>query len=261
MKWMLTSHVKKLPRLKSPVLIEGMPGIGNVGKVAMDFIIEETKAEKIYDVFSYDLPHSVFINEDNLIELPTISLYFKKSKKADLLFLAGDVQPVNERSCYEFSEEMLDIFMKFGGKELITLGGIGLPVVPKKPKVYCTGNSKEMIKRYCEGTGVESRLYGIVGPIMGVSGVLLGLAKRRKMPAISLLAETYGHPMYLGIKGAREIVDVLNKKLQMGLNIKNIDKEVKEIEEGIEKRFIAAGKAPQIGKGKAKAGPETSYIG
>ena len=218
MKWTLTSYVKKLPKLKSPVLIEGMPGIGNVGKVAMDFIIEETKAEKIYDIFSYDLPHSVFINEDNLIELPTISMYFKKSKKADLLFLAGDVQPVNERSCYEFSEEMLDIFMKFGGKELITLGGIGLPVVPKKPKVYCTGNSKEMIKRYCEGTGVESRLYGIVGPIMGVSGVLLGLAKRRKMPAISLLAETYGHPMYLGIKGAREIVDVLNKKLQMELN-------------------------------------------
>jgi len=263
MKWTLTSYVKKLPKLKSPVLIEGMPGIGNVGKVAMDFIIEETKAEKIYDIFSYDLPHSVFINEDNLIELPTISMYFKKSKKADLLFLAGDVQPVNERSCYEFSEEMLDIFMKFGGKELITLGGIGLPVVPKKPKVYCTGNTKKIIDEY-KSDLVSNKLYGVVGPIVGVSGLLLGLASRRKIEAITFLAETYGHPMYLGIKGAKEILKVLNKQLSLSLDINKLDKEIKDIEsEIIKKTGQISDVTNQIAlkKLQKKLGKDVDYIG
>jgi len=32
-------HIGKKPRLKSPILIEGLPGIGNVGKVTVDFVI------------------------------------------------------------------------------------------------------------------------------------------------------------------------------------------------------------------------------
>lgn len=266
MKWTVTRHKKSIPALKAPILIEGLPGIGNTGKVAIDFITEETKAEKLYELFSYDLPHSVFINEENLVELPSISLYFKKTKKRDLLLLAGDVQPTNERSSYEFSEKVLDIFQQLKGKEIITLGGIGLPTIPKKPKVYCTGNSKEIIKRYSEGTNIENRLYGVVGPIMGVSGILLGLAKKRNIQAISLLAETYGHPMYLGIRGAREVVKVLNKVLSIDLNMKNIDREVKEIEENIEKKTAGFEQKPsQISKLKTKMSPDggydVSYIG
>ncbi len=41
--------------------------------------------------------------------------------------------------------------------------------------------------------GVQTDLYGIVGPIVGVSGLLLGLADK-KSNAIAILAETYGHP-------------------------------------------------------------------
>ena len=37
----------KVPKLNKPVLIEGLPGIGNVGKVSVDFVVEELKASKI----------------------------------------------------------------------------------------------------------------------------------------------------------------------------------------------------------------------
>ena len=105
--WKATSHVKKLPKLNKPVLIEGLPGIGNVGKVAVDFLIEELKAKKLYTLFSYTLPHSVFVNEKNLVELPDITMYYKQRKgKKDLLFLTGDVQPIDEVSSYQFSERM-----------------------------------------------------------------------------------------------------------------------------------------------------------
>ena len=66
-----------IPRLNSPIMVVGLPGIGNVGKVAIDFMIDEMDAKKIYEVSSYSFPHSVFVNEENLVELPKVELYYK----------------------------------------------------------------------------------------------------------------------------------------------------------------------------------------
>src|SRR3989338_5226179 len=135
-----------IPELKNPILLEGLPGIGNVGKIAIDFVIEELKAKKIYSLFSYTFPHSVFVNDNDLVELPSIELYYKKGKQ-DLLILTGDVQPVDEVSSYEFCEKVIELAKNLGSKEIITTGGIGLSSVPEKVRVFVTGNSKQIIKK------------------------------------------------------------------------------------------------------------------
>jgi uncharacterized protein len=262
--WEIKQVAKILPKLDSCIMIAGLPGIGNVGKVAVDFMIEELKAEKAFEFFSYSLPHSVFVNEKNLIELPTISMYCKKGsgKRPDLLFIAGDVQPINEESCYSLSEAALGVFKKLGGSQVVTIGGIGLPSVPKKPKVYCTGTDKAVVESFLV-TGVEKTLYGVVGPIIGVTGVLLGLSKRNGISAVSLLAETYGHPMYLGIRGAREVVSILTGKFSLGIDIKELDAEIK----AMESESDSAQKPEQLPKalrGLAKRGSQdqdVNYIG
>lgn len=251
----------KVPKLRKPILIEGLPGIGNVGKVAVDFVIEELGATKVYELASDAMPHSVFVNEQSLIELPSIAVYYKKMPKKDLLFVAGDAQPIDERASYSFSETVLDILKLFSGHEIITLGGIGLPAIPKKPKVYCTGTSKRIVSEYSKGAAVDPKLYGIVGPVIGVSGLLLGLAMRRQIDGISLLAETYGHPMYLGIRGAREIVKVLNEKLSLGINMNELDHEIKQLEAETAKNTQAAELRQSLHKIAKKSGQEATYIG
>lgn len=261
MNW-VSNDVGKVPRIKEAVLVEGLPGIGNVGKVAVDFLIEELKAKKFLEFFSYSLPHSVFVNENNLVELPSIALYHKKVNGKDIVLLAGDAQPIDERASYEFSEFVIDTIRGLGCREIVTLGGIGLPTVPSMPKVYCTGNCPEIVKKYTEGVSVRKKLYGIVGPVVGVSGLLLGLSKRKNIKAASLLAETYGHPMYLGLRGARELVKVLDKKLGLSIDIKGLDKEISEIEAEINRK--STGKKPTkstIKKIQEKLGKEVSYIG
>ena len=258
-------QIGKKPKLHNPIFIEGLPGIGNVGKVAVDFIIDEMKAKKLFEVSSYTFPHSVFVNEKNLIELPKIEVFYKKidNGKNDLLLLAGDVQPIDEVSSYEFSDRILDLVEEFHGKEIITLGGIGLGEIPKKPKVYCTGNSKEYIEQFKNGFKIDDKLYGIVGPIVGISGLLLGLSTKRNIKAIGLLAETYGHPMYLGVKGAREILNVLNSKLKLGLKLEKLQREIEDIESEIIKRtedLSAVSKNAALKKIKSKFG-EANYIG
>ena len=44
--------VKKLsnPRLKKPILVSGLPGVGNVGKIALDFMVDKLKAKKFMEI-------------------------------------------------------------------------------------------------------------------------------------------------------------------------------------------------------------------
>ncbi|MBN1386248.1 PAC2 family protein [Candidatus Woesearchaeota archaeon] len=254
MTWKL-QKVRDFPKLSRPVLIEGLPGIGNVGKITIDFIVDKLEARKVIDLVSHSFPPSVYINEENLVELPSIEIYHKRIKGRDFLFLAGDVQPVNEESSYEFSETIIDMLKRMGCTEIITMGGIGLPTVPRSPVVFATANSKRILDKYCRSTSLNPKSYGKIGPIVGVTGLLIGLAERQGIDAIALLAETYGHPMYLGIKGAREVMKILNKKLSLGLNLSELNKEIKEIEN--EMRKI---KGLNRIKGM-KEGKEMEYIG
>lgn len=265
--WQITKETKTLPKLNKPILIEGLPGIANVGKIAVDFLVEEFKAKKLYSFFSYKFPHSVFVNEENLVEMPKVEIYYKQFKnknKRDLLLLVGDIQPIDEESCYTFCEEVIKIAKHFKCAEIVTTGGIGLQSMPEKPKVYCTANDEKLFKEYVKkGMLVEKDIFGVVGPIVGVSGVLLGMGKKMDLKGVALLAETFGHPMYLGIKGAQEILKVVEKKFKFGFNLKKMNKEIIEVEKELKKRtkewmseLVSSSQAGAKAKNK-----EMSYIG
>lgn len=256
MSWKITTE-KKI-NAKNPILIEGMPGIGNVGKIAVDVLIEETKAVKVMDFFSHELPNSVFVNEENLVELPKIEMYHKRFKTQDFLFLTGDVQPQSETASFEFCEKILDVVEEFKCKRIITLGGIGLNEIPSKPRVYVTGTSIDYIKEF-KAKGAHDKVFGVVGPIIGVTGLLLGLGEKRGMKAVALLSETFSHPLYVGLRSAREILKVLSKKYLFKINFKELDKEIKQIDELTIHSPEEIAKTPQVKKFQKYR--ELNYIG
>ncbi len=258
--------LKDVPKLNQPLFIEGLPGIGNVGKITVDYLIEELKAEKLYSFFSYRFPNSIFVNEENLVEMPKLEIYYKKfnGKRRDLLILTGDIQPIDEESCYTFCEEVLKIARQFNCSEIITTGGIGLGNIPEEPRVYCTGNDKKMLQEYLRRSSLlQKKIFGVVGPIIGVSGVMLGLGRKRGVKGIALLAETFGHPMYFGIKGAKEILKVLEEVLHLQLDLKKMSKEIVEVEKELLKKTSewAAEMAAHSRAGAKAKDQEASYIG
>lgn len=248
--------ITKKTKITKPILVGGLPGIGNIGKIAVDFIIDELDAQKIAEARGTGMPHSVFVNEDNLVELPAIDIYHKKIKGKDVLLLAGDVQPINEEHCYEFCDVLLDQLGKWNTEQIVTIGGIALKDEPKKPKVYITGTDKKNVDAFSKGIKVNKKIYGIVGPVIGVTGLLIGLARRKKMNAVCLLCETFGHPLYIGISGAKEVLKILKTKLKLTINLKQIDEEISKIEKEVAKKTKELGEVM-----KSKKDESMRYIG
>jgi len=264
--WQITQEAKELPKLYDPILIEGLPGIGNVGKITADFLVESLEAVKLYSFFSYKFPHSVFVGVSSLVEMPKIEIYYKKfnnPKKRDLLILVGDIQPIDEESCWRFCDEVITLLKQFKCDEIVTTGGIGLQQVPEKPRVYCTGNDPKLFKDYVQkGMGTEKDLFGIVGPIVGVSGVLLGLGKKKGIKGVGLLGETFGHPMFLGVKGAQEVLNVIERKFHYGLDLKKMNKDIIEVEKDLIKKTQEwTAEKSAAGAGAKTKKKESSYIG
>ena len=244
-------EIKFLNNLKfnKPILIEGLPGMGNVGKIAIDFMIE------IFEIYSDRFPSLVFVDEKNIINMCKINIYYKKIKGKEYFFVSGDIQPVDEIGIYEFCDGMLNLFKNCGGKELITLGGIGVENISSKANVYYASTNLRYnfaaIKKY-------SGHY--MGPILGVTGILLGLAKKKELKGVCLLAETNPNPGYIGVHGARELLKVLNDKYDFGLRINVLDKEIKEIEKEITKKVEKIANATREMEYK-KVSDSISYIG
>lgn len=258
MEWVFSQVPDRRPKLDDPILIEGLPGIGNAGKIAVDFLVEKLKAKKLYNVFSYYLPHSVFVNEDNLVELPKIELYYKKSKNnRDMLFLVGDTQPVDEPSCYAFCRKVLSVVSEYGCKEVMTLGGIGLKELNEDPRLYITGTSKEIVKKYSTDN-VLTDLYGTVGPIVGVSGILVALSRLKGQEGIAILGETLAHPMFVGIKTSKVMLSYISKVVGFRISLKELDSEI----EHLEKELKAVGELEEIQKtSHEKKQSFSNYIG
>jgi proteasome assembly chaperone (PAC2) family protein len=128
--------------------------------------------------------------------------------------------------------------------------------------MYCTGNKRKAVNKY-KDPSISNKLYGVVGPIVGVSGLLLGMADS-DMDAVAILAETYGHPMYLGVKGAKEILRFFNRNFKLKIKVEKLDKEIKAIEEEIVKKSEELSKVSQqalTDKLKKKLSPDVNYIG
>jgi len=110
---------------------------------------------------------------------------------------------------------------------------------------------------------IEKDIFGVVGPIIGVSGILLGLGQKRGVKGAALLAETFAHPMYFGMKGAKEIVRVLETNLHLGINLKKMSKEVTEVEKEMLKKTAewVSEMAATTQAGAKGRDQETTYIG
>jgi uncharacterized protein (TIGR00162 family) len=236
--------IKELTKveLKNPILIEGLPGLGLVGKIATRYLIKQLKAQKIAYLYSPHFPYFVLVSKKGSVRLLRGTFYFWKNDRGenDLILFTGDSQAQTIEGQYEISNSILDFAQKHGVKLVITIGGYR--VETDKPKVVAAATSQTLLNRALQANAVISPMGS---PIVGTAGLILGLAPFRKIEALCLLGETRG---YLpDPKAAKSVLEVLMKILGINVDLAGLDAEIAKAESMVarlrkieEKRMLQA---------------------
>jgi uncharacterized protein (TIGR00162 family) len=234
---MTAIRVLEKPKLKNAILIEGLPGVGNIGRVAVGYLLEELKAKKFATLYSEWFFPFVMLQDKFRIHLLKNEFYYYKAKKAgqrDIVFLVGDCQSLSPQGHYEVGEKILDFAEQIGIKEIITVGGLATGEVEKKCSVIGAVTDKKILERY-KKLPVDFNAGEKVGYIVGAAGLMLGLWKERNKEGLCLLGQTTGFPIVTDPKAAECVLDVLVRVLDIKIDMKKLEKKVKEMEDFIKK--------------------------
>ncbi len=109
-------------KLKKPILIQGLPGVGNVGRVSAGYLVNELKMKKFAELYSPDFLPIVILHE-SLTHMLKCEIYYYKGKENDLILVTGDTQSVSPQGHYEFCNAILEFAEKMDVQSIITLGG------------------------------------------------------------------------------------------------------------------------------------------
>ena len=126
----------------------------------------------------------------------------------------------------------------------------------EKPKVYVAATSKDVITKSLEaGATISSS----GSPIVGTAGLILGLARFKKIQALCLLGETRGYlpdPM-----AARSVLEVLKSTFGFDVDLEGLNEEIARAETMVTRlQAIEEKRALQAEETKKQDEKKTTYI-
>jgi proteasome assembly chaperone (PAC2) family protein len=210
-------YLRKLsnPPLENPIFVQGLPGFGNVGRIAAHLLVKFFEAKPFAELYAPSFPDYISITSKGVANLPKYDFYYAPMEKNNLIIMSGEIQPSFDDvvSHYTVCQEVLNFAEALGCKFIVTMGGV--PISEDKTEVFVAATSNRLAAEFMEKGGV---IYS-KGKIVGGTGLTLALAKERNLDGVALLGTT------LGFKADREAGFLVFKFLMKALG--------KEIKEGL----------------------------
>ncbi len=218
-------------------LVVGLPGMAYIGKLSVDYLIQQLKAELIGEVYSKHFPPYVIIKEDGLVELLRNELHlFRTEMGKNIVFLSGNSQAFSPEGQYEVSEKVLNWAIENGVKKIYAVAALVTDRQFDIPDVYVTATYVAMLEE-AKSHGAKLLDHGIIG---GENGLIVGLAKKKNIEAACLLAETHGYQAPTGEyvidpRAAKAALGVLTQILNVKVDMEPMEKQAIEMDEAFAK--------------------------
>jgi hypothetical protein len=174
--------------LEEPIFVQGLPGFGNVGKIAAHLLTKFCSAKPFMELYSPSFPDYVSVNSKGICHLPRYEFYAAPMEKNDFIIMTGDTQPSFDDvlAHYSICTDVLEVVKKNRCSLIVTIGG--MPMTEEKAQVYVAATSARLAQEFMDkGAIIYSK-----GRIMGATGLMLGLAKEEGLDGVCLLGATSG---------------------------------------------------------------------
>jgi proteasome assembly chaperone (PAC2) family protein len=203
------------PQLDNPVFVQGLPGFGNVGRIAAYLLIKFCEAKLFAELYSPSFPDYVSISSKGIAHLPRYEFYSAPMDKNNLVIMTGETQPSFDDvlAHYQVCDEIVDFVEKLGCHFIVTMGGV--PLTEEKTQVYIAATSSKLATEFMEkGSVIYSK-----GRIVGGTGLTLALAKERGFDGVCLLGATTGFKADrgAGFQVFKFLMKALGKEIKEGL--------------------------------------------
>lgn len=242
--------------VENPVFVEGLAGIGHIGKTTVSYLADHLEAERIGELYSHHFPPYTIVKDDKTIELLKNDIYqLKREDGRDLVLIEGNAQASTTEGHYEVAEKIIELVDEANASEIVTIGGYGTGDVVEEPKVF-GAVSEEGLKEEYSDHGIEYDHE--VGQIVGASGLILGLGREKDIPGICLLGETPGF-LLSDPKATEAVLKSIEKILDLDLDYSELDEKVEESQDVVKKlQNLQKSQTPQEDQGGQS---DLGYIG
>ena len=219
------------PELNRPMLIEGLPGVGNVGKIVADFLAEKIGAKHFATVMSKHFPPQVLVNAQGVGIMASNELFYAKDvgeSHLDVIFLLGDFQAATAEGQFLVCNELMnEVFLRYDVSTVFTLGGYGTGKIVDDADVLGAATDVETRDKLAP-YGVSFKPGEPAGGIVGASAVLLGLAQFHGIEGACIMGETSGY--LVDYKSAAKVLDVMEKLLGTELDRTEFNEKCQQVD-------------------------------
>jgi hypothetical protein len=203
------------PTLENPTFVQGLPGFGNVGRIAAHLMIKFCGAKLFAELYSPSFPDYVSVSSKGICHLPRYEFYSATVENSNFVIMSGETQPSFDDvvAHYQVCNEIVDYIEKLGCRFIVTIGGV--PITEEKAQVYVAATSPRLAAEFMEkGAVIYSK-----GRIVGGTGLTLALAKERGLEGICLLGATTGFKADrgAGLLAFKFLMKALGKEIKEGL--------------------------------------------
>ncbi|MHC1630924.1 MAG: proteasome assembly chaperone family protein [Methanotrichaceae archaeon] len=208
--------IAKKPSSDNPVIIEGFPGIGLVGNIASQYIVNKLSMDYLGAIASRFFP-PLSVLQNGLANMP-VRIYEKSD--LGLVIIISDI-PIHPTASYDVAKEIVSWVETIEAKELVCLAGIS--IMSDQQRVFGAATSANLLDKIRDQLEVFE-----VGTISGISGSVMNECLLKSLPAMCLLGET--HSMAPDPKAAAVTVNMLNKLYNLGVDTTELEEKAEELE-------------------------------
>jgi len=213
--------------LSGYTLIEGFPGLGLVGTIAVKYLVERQKFEPAGHIETDFFVPIISIKNGKPV-FPS-RIFINKRKKL-VAILSEQIIP--KMKVQHVAKAVVDWIEKKGIKKVISLEGIRTKGgMAKTEKIYGIADSekaKEELKKYNVSIVQDGITTGVTALI------LLELSQNKKVNSCSLLGNVQ---IVADYKASAECLKKLNEMLDLNINVEPLYREARETEKALMKQF------------------------
>lgn len=175
---------------KHSMVLEAVPGVGNVGKILADGLIEKHPSRTIGWILHPDFPPHATMSDEGLIGPPRLDILDVILPNGEsVCIVTGVMQPMTAPGQFEVAESILRLARDSEASRLLVLAG--LAAEPECRAIYAVCSDKGFRKDLEKGDIDVSRSQP-EGGMIGVAGMVLSLSVTLGVPALGVIAETVG---------------------------------------------------------------------